>query len=375
VSLESVEVKPVANSGELRSFIKLPFTLHSKSSPWVPQLIIDQKKRFNRDKNPFFKHAEAEYFLAYRDGRPVGRISAHIDHTFNKFHDHRWGLFGFFECEDNQATADALFQAASNWLKVKGQDVVVGPMSFTTNDECGMLIEGFDRRPALLTPWNPQYYNKLTENGGFEKEMDLLMWHLDWKKRSDVKPAIFAAADHVRDEHGVTIRTIDKKNLAAEIATFMDIYNASWVRNWGFAPLTEEEITHMAKELKPLLDERWVCFAEKDGEAIGAGLALPDFNQVLKKLNGRLLPTGWLKGLINKSKIDAVRVVALGIKPEYHELGVGASIYRHYWEMSATTDMDGEAGWVLETNKAMNRAMEGMGSKLVSRYRIYKQQL
>jgi hypothetical protein len=371
-----LDVRPVAGKGELMMFIKLPWRLYRNEPNWVPPLLYERKRFFDRERNPFFKHAEAEYFLAWRDGRAVGRITAHIDHHFNEFHQHDWGMFGFFDCEEDPEAAVALLSTAETWLRDRRRDRMVGPMDFTTNDECGVLIDGYDLLPTILTNWHHPYYPGLIEGYGLSKAMDLYMWDLKVRERDKVHPAIWRAAAEVESKYGITVRPMRKKNMEAELGRFLEVYNAAWERNWGFVPLTEDEVRHYAKDLKPILDENWAFVAERNGETIGAALTLPDYNQVLTHLGGRLLPFGWAKALWYRRKIDRVRVFALGVKREYQHTGVAARFYElHYDSAERTRQKAGETGWILETNKSMNRAMEGMGGTIVRTYRVYEKML
>ena len=372
----ALDVRPVASKRELDTFIKLPWRLYRNVPNWVPPLLFDRKRFLDRSRNPFFQHAEVEFFLAWRGDQPVGRITAQIDRNFNEFQHHEWGMFGFFECENDPEAAAALLSSAADWLAARGRDRMVGPMDFTTNDECGVLIEGYDRLPTVLTNWHHPYYPGLIEGAGLTKAMDLYMWSLDVTQRAHVHPAIWKVAAEVESKYGITVRNMRKKDMEAEIGRFLEVYNAAWERNWGFVPLTEEEVRHYAKDLKQILDENWAFIAEKDGEPVGAALTLPDYNQVFKRLNGRLLPFGWAKFLWYKRKIDRVRVFALGVKPEYQHTGVGAKLYEMHWEAGERTRQGrGETGWTLESNKPMNRAMERMGGKIVRRYRVYERLL
>jgi GNAT superfamily N-acetyltransferase len=371
------EIRPVAGRRDLRRFIRLPFELYRNEPNWVPPLLMDLRKRLDPAKNPFFAHAEAQYFLAWRDGRVVGRICAHIDHRFNEFQDNAWGLFGFFECENDPETARRLLDSAEAWLRARGRDRMVGPMDFTTNDECGLLIEGHDLTPIILSPWHHRYYPALIEAAGLSKAMDLLMWSLNVSGRDKVHPAIWEAAAKVESEHGIVVRSFRKRDLEAEVERFLEVYNAAWERNWGAVPMTPDEARHYAKDLRPVMDENWAFIAEtRDGEVVGAALTLPDYNQVLAHLNGRLLPFGWAKALWYRRKIDKVRVFALGVKPAYQHTGVAAKFYEMHFDAAARTPQDGgEMGWILETNEPMNRAMEGMGGEVVRRFRIYEKEL
>jgi hypothetical protein len=375
----ALEVRYVTTKRDLTVFIKLPWRLYRDEPNWVAPLLMDLKRRLDQRKNPFFKHAQAQYFMAYRDGRAVGRISAHVDENFNRFQENNWGLFGWFECEDDREAARALMGAAEAWLGERGRDRMVGPMDFTTNDEIGVLIAGHEHPPLILCPWHHPYYQRLFEQDiGMDKAMDLYMWSLDVTRRDKVHPAIWEMADKLESEHGIVCRNFRKRNLQAEVTRFLEVYNSAWERNWGFVPLNEEEVRHYAKDLKPVLDENWAMVAERmdTGEVVGAALTLPDFNQVLAKLNGRLFPLGWITALRAKGKIDAVRVVALGVKPAYQHTGVAARFYQmHFDAAERTPQRGGEMGWILETNKPMNRGMAGMGAAIKRRYRLYEKNL
>jgi len=372
----ALEIRPVRTRRELAAFVKLPWQLYRDEPRWVAPLLMDVKKRLDQRRNPFFEHAQAQYFLAYHDGLPVGRISAHIDRNLNEFQGNEWGMFGWFECEHDPEAARALLDAAAGWLRERGRDRMVGPMDFTTNDEIGVLVQGHEHRPIILCPWHHPYYQQLLEDAGMVKAMDLYMWSLHVTGRERVHPAIWQAADQLEAEHGIVCRQFRKRDLQQEVTRFLEVYNASWERNWGFVPLNEKEVRHYAKDLKPVLDENWAMVAEHKttGEVVGAALTLPDFNQVLAKLNGRLLPLGWFTALRAKKKIGAVRVFALGVKPAYQHTGVAARFYQmHFDAAERTPQKGGEMGWILETNQPMNRAMEGMGGEIKRRYRVYEQ--
>jgi len=369
----SVEIRPARSRRDMTRFIKLPWRIYDNEPLWVPPLISERRRHLSRRRNPFFEHAEAEYFLAWRDGEPVGRISAHIDHRLNDLQDNRWGLFGFFESEDDPGVAAALLDAAEGWLRERGRDRMVGPLDFSTNHECGVLVEGHERPPQIFENWHHPYYGGLLEDAGLEKAMDLFKWELYISDKESVLPVIWELAEKLEPEHGIRLRHLNKRDLEQEVRRFSVIYNEAWENNWGAVPLTERELEQLAKEIKPILNENWGMFADKDGETVGAALTVPDFNQVLAKLDGRLLPFGWLTALRARDEIDRVRVFALGVKPEYQHTGVAAAFYAEHFRMaSITRQTGGEMGWILETNSAMNKAMEAMGGRLVKRYRIYE---
>jgi GNAT superfamily N-acetyltransferase len=376
----SVSIRQVQTRRELKRFVKVPFRLHSDQPQWVAPLIFERMEFLDRKKNPYFEHAEAEYFIAERDGEDVGRISVQVDSRWDEFQGGSDAMFGFFESADDPEVAGALLGAATEWARGKGRARLLGPMDFTTNDEIGILIEGYERRPMILEPWHPPYYKGLFEAEGFDKAMDVLMWELqfgDLKEGERFDPQIHAAAEKALHDEGIVIRNMRKRQMADEVRSFMDVYNEAWGDNWGFVPITDAEAEFQAKNLKQVIDEDWAYIAEKDGEVIGAALTLPDINQVMAKLNGRLLPFGWLKFLLGKGKIDQLRVFALGVKHAYQHTGVGAGLYLKHLEEAAKPGAieGGEMGWILETNKPMNRAMEGMGGKVVKRYRLFEKSL
>jgi len=376
----SLTIRPVRTRRELKRFVKLPFRLHRESEQWVPPLVFERMQFLDRKKNPWFEHGEAEYFLAERDGEPVGRITAQIDSRWDEFQGGKDAMFGFFEAAEDPEVVRALFDAAAGWARERGRERLLGPMDFTTNDEIGILIEGFERQPMILEPWHPPYYQRLIEAEGFGKAMDVLMWELrmgELKEGEKFDPSIHEAAEKALHDEGITIRNMRKRDMAGEVRRFMDVYNEAWGDNWGFVPITDAEVEFQAKNLKQVLDEEWTFMAEKDGEVVGAALTLPDINQVLAGMNGRLLPFGWGKFLLGKRKIDRLRVFALGVKHDYRHTGVAAGLYLEHIKMAALPDKIkwGEMGWILETNKPMNRAMEGMGGKIVKKYRLYERSL
>jgi GNAT superfamily N-acetyltransferase len=378
--MASVTIRPVRNRRQLKRFVKVPFHLHRDRPQWVPPLIFERMQFLDSRRNPYFEHAEVELFVAEREGEPVGRISAQVDHRWDEFQGGSDAMFGFFESAEDPQVARALLDAASEWAAARGRERILGPMDFTTNDEIGILIDGFEKRPMILEPWHPPFYRELIEAQGFAKTMDVLMWELnfgDLKEGERFDPSIHAAAEKALSDEGIVIRNMDKGEMAAEVRRFSDVYNEAWGDNWGFVPITDAEVEFQAKNLKQVIDESWTFMAEKDGEVVGAALTLPDINQVTAKLNGRLLPFGWLRFLAGRRGIDRLRVFALGVKHDYRRTGVAAGLYLKHLEtaMEPGAIQGGEMGWILETNEPMNRAMEGMGGKVVKRYRIYQRAL
>jgi len=373
-----VGVRPVESRSDLRGFIDLPFRLHAGSEQWVPPLKIERRLFLSKRLNAYFSHGEAQLFLARREGRVVGRISAQIDHAFNAHQGNAWGHFGFLEAEEDQEVFDVLLGAASGWLRERRRDRMVGPMDFSMNDESGVLIEGFDREPFIKQPWHPPYYQRMCEEAGLNKAIDLLMWELHITDRSKIVPGLVDMAETLEPEHGIRIRKMSRRRLSREMELFGETYNDAWKDNWGFVPYSEEDLRHYGQELQLVYDRNWFMVAEKvdTGESVGVAITVPDINQVLKKMGGRVLPFGWWHFLRRRRIMDRVRVGFLGVKPAYQHTGVAAGLYIEHFDMAIVTPQKwGEMGWILETNDAMNRGMEGMGGRVVKRYRIYEREL
>jgi GNAT superfamily N-acetyltransferase len=374
----SVEVSEVSGGRDLRRFIDLPYRLHANHPLWVPPLRLERRLFLNRRLNAFFSHGEAAYFLARDGGRVVGRVSAQINHAFNEHQDKRWGWFGFLELEDDPRVARALLDAAAGWLGARGMERIVGPADFSMNDESGVLIEGFELRPMIRQPWHPPYYQRLVEEAGMAKAMDLLMWNLEVSDRSRVLPVIFELAEKVESEHGIRVRPMRRRQLRKDLDAFAEVYNSAWSKNWDFVPYSKKDLDAYAQELQLVFDKHWFMIAERidTGEVVGMAMTIPDINQVLAKMGGRILPFGW-RHFVNKGRImDRVRVGFLGVKPEYQHTGVAAKLYvEHFNAAAVRRQSGGEMGWILETNTAMNRGMEAMGGRIVKRYRVYERPL
>ena len=373
----SVEVKPVVSRSDLREFIELPYRLHSNAENWIPPLRIERRAFLNPRLNAYFKHGEAQLFLARSEGRVTGRVSAQIDTAFNEFHGNAWGMFGFLELENDPAVMQALLEAAEGWLRERGRDLMIGPMDFSMNDESGVLIEGYERPAMVRQPWHPPYYRELCEAVGLEKAMDLFMWQLHISGRDNVMPIIWDLAEQLEPKHGIRIRKMSRRRLRHELDAFAEIYNEAWSRNWGFVPYSKADLDAYAQELQLVYDRNWFMVAEDaEGKTVGIAISVPDINQVLKRMNGRILPFGWWHYLNRKRIVTQVRVGFLGVRPAYQHTGVAAGLYAEHFEMADTTPVKGgEMGWILETNKAMNRAMKAMGGTIVKKFRVYERAL
>jgi hypothetical protein len=348
--------------------------LYKDNQYYVPELYMSQEALLNREKNPYFEHAEADYFLARdKQGKIVGRIMATVNQTYLDFTGHKAGFFGFFEVINDQNLAFALLDTAKNWLKERNMPEMIGPCNFSTNETCGLLIENFEKPPALLTTYNFEYYVSFVDAYGMTKMTDLLTYDLPAPALSDKLIQTSALLEERLAKRGITLRKINMKNFDADIERFLEIYNASWDNNLGFVPMSPNEVRHMGKDLKGIVDPDFVLFAEKDGKPIGLSLTLPDFNEVLINVKrGRLLPFGIFKILLNKSKIKRLRTVALGILPEYRRTGLDMVMYVHNFLTTRRKGLVGaEASWILEANLTMNRAIVSIGGVVDRKHRIY----
>lgn len=363
------------NGRALRQFIRLPWKLYRRDPYWVPPLIADMKKLLDRSKHPFFRHSSADFFLAWRDGELVGRIAAILNNNHNRFHNERTAFFGFFESVNDKDVASALLDRAAQWARDLKMDELRGPMNYSTNETLGILVEGFDTPPCIMMSHNPGYYSELMESAGFEKAMDLYAWWL--LTESGLNPKIIRVGEKVLKDQGIRIRTIDVKRFWEEVEVIKRIYNDAWSANWGFVPMTDAEFNHLAKDLKTVLDPRVVLIAEKDGEPVAFSLTLPDFNQALKKVNGRLFPLGLPLLLYHARHIRQVRVLALGIaKKVQNWSGLGAALYYESFRRGVEAGYRScEFSWTLESNDLINRSMRLFGARIYKRYRIYRKTL
>jgi GNAT superfamily N-acetyltransferase len=371
-------------------FVDLPFRLHANRPYWVPPLKLERRIFLNRRLNAFFAHGEAEYFLAWRadggDGaalsskgaRPVGRISAHIDHAYNAYHRAKWGWFGFLEIEEDEEALAALLSTAEQWLRARGCERMVGPADFTVNDGCGVLVDGFDASTMILEPWQPPYYQRLLEQSGMAKATDMLVWDISYADRYNSLPVLFELAEKAETEHGIRLRSMSRLHLRRELDAFADIYNVAWSDHWGFVPYSKKDLDAYAQELQLAFDKHWFMVAERadTGEVVGVAITVPDLNQVLRKMKGRILPFGWWHFLRKGRIMTRIRIGFLGVKPAYQHTGVAARLYVYHFDMAERRPQtSGHCGWILETNEPMNRAMEAMGSHVVKRYRMYERPL
>lgn len=343
----------------------------------MPPLKLEMRDRLDRAKHPFFHHAQAEFFLAERGGRVVGRIAAIANRLHNELHEDKVGFFGCFEAEDDQAIADALFDTAADWLRARGLDTMRGPVNLSVNDESGLLVDGFDLPPTIMMPHNPPSYPRLVERAGFAAAKNLFVYtggHAD--HFVPIPERLRRATSMLAQRYGITLRSLNLRKWDEELATVKEIYNKAWEKNWGFVPMTDREIDHLAAQLKPVVVPELIPFAEREGRVVGFGVTLPDMNEALRHHNGSIL--GALRGLymIRAKKIRRARIPLLGILPEVRGKGVDAMLYDWIWEKCGARGIYwGEAGWILEDNTAMNLGLEKMTFRVYKTYRMYDRPL
>ena len=370
----AIEVRPIQLPKDATAFMDVWWKIYAKDAHWVPPLRFERKTFFNPAKNPYFKQATIQLFMAYRDGEAVGTISAQVDHGYQKVED-KVGFFGFFEFVDDEAVARALLDAAVDWLRGQGMTRAMGPFNFNTNHECGLLVDPFDSDPLVMMVWNPPYYRTIYEKLGLSKAKDLYAY---WMDNDGPCPGRIAdLSDRFMKRHPeVKIRGMNMSEFDAEVERVHAIYNSAWEDNWGFVKMTDDEFKYMAHGVKEMLDARYCFMAEIDGKPVAFSITLPDYNQVVKPMNGRLFPFGWWHFLTRRSKVDQIRVFTLGIHKDYQRLALGAPLYKHTWDAGVQNKVKGaEASWILEDNHRMRGALEKLGAKIYKTYRIYQQEI
>jgi GNAT superfamily N-acetyltransferase len=384
---ERFSIREIKSRADKLRFIKFPWTIYHDDPYWVPPFISERVAFLDPTKNPSLEHIDVALFLAERpapNGKPeiIGTIAALINRRHNEFHQEKVGFFGLFEVIDDQAVADALLATAENWVHVHLPDATAirGPMNFSTNDECGTLVDGFDSRPLLFMTYNPRYYVRLLEAAGYCGAMDLWAWTMDtdafFSQSLPYLQKMERVVKAVRDRHGLTIRNVNMHDIANEKLRLKKIYNAAWERNWGFVPVTEAEMEHIADGLLQFVNPALVFFVEKDGEPVGFSLTLPDINIPVQAANGSLFPFGWVRFLLARRKIDWIRVFAMGVVAEYRNKGVDALMY---YETALAAKRQGykhaESSWILANNTMMNNTLANIGFHVYKTYRVYEKPL
>lgn len=375
--MAAIEISTAASPRERDAFIEFPWSIYRDDPAWVPPLILERKEFLNRKKHPFYLHGDAELFLARRQGEIVGRLMASDDPLYNALHRSNVGCFGLFESINDREVATALFGAAEDWLRQRGRTAVMGPIDYSTNYVCGLLIKGFEHPPTLLTAHNPPYYADLIEACGFRKEKDWFAWW--FCKFGEPVDRLQRIVEARAARHRVVIRPMNVRKLAEEGARLRKIFNQAWEKNWGFVPLTEPEAEHMAKEMKPLLVPEMALIAEIDAEPVAFVVCIPDLNVALRHINGRLtrfgFPIGLIKLLYYKARIRTARLGVLGVVEKYRGAGIAEALVLRIIREGARRGLTGELSMTLEDNVRVNRFIEAMEADKYKTYRIYNKTL
>jgi len=369
--MDRIKVEKVVTRKDRREFIRFPWEVYRGDPNWVPPLIMDMKEKLDPARNPFFEHAEMELFLARRGGRVAGRIAAILDRDHNSFQNETAAFFGLYESLDDPEVAAALLDTAGAWGKARGMTVLRGPMNLSMNDECAFLLEGFDSPPVLMMPYNPPYYLDLMAKAGLTKAKDLYAFIMS--RDHDTALKVAAVVERAKKVLPAVLRTVDVKNAAAEAEKIAYIYNNGWKKNWGFVPWTPNEMKHMVGKLRTMADPDLVVFAEIEGKPVGFAFGLPNYNEVLRKMNGRLFPVGWLIFLLNKKRIKSMRALVFGVVKDYYHTGLSYLLYSEFERNAIRKGYQwGELSWQLEDNDAVNHFAASIGAKIYKKYRIYQ---
>lgn len=365
----------VNSSAEKREFLKFPYRHYKEDTFWVPPLYVEQKKLLDPRKNAFFNHGDVALFMAKKNGELAGRIAAIEDRRFNEHHGTNIGFFGFFESINDTYIAKLLVRVARDWLLERGYDTMMGPANPSMMDELGFLVEGFDYYPSLMMPYTKPYYDQLMKDCGFGKSMDLLAYRVN--QESVARDRMERAGRMIKRKlPGISIRKINMKELKNEVQIIRDIYNKAWSRNWGFLPMTKKEFDDLASHLKKIVDPEVLLIVEMEGSPIAFSISLPDYNQVFKTMNGKLLPTGIFKFLFKGKKINALRTMLMGVLPEYQGKGIDALLNQETINRgSANNYYSSEMSWILESNTQMIRVAERLGGIMEKRYRLYEKSI
>ncbi len=367
-----MEITRVKTIAELKSFIDLPYRLYKNDPVWVPPLRDEQHGQFDPIRNPLLQHCEYELFMLHQDGKIAGRIAAFIDKLAVEAWGEAVGLFGYYECPPDAQASTLLLDAARQWLAGRAMKRMRGPWSFVSQ-EWGAVVEGFEPSPVVMAPYNPAYYNDQFKAYGLAKVKDLLVYFIDVRQGYQIPERILTLTERVAERYKVHVRQLDMSRFDQEVETIISLSNQSLVSNWGYSPVTEAEVRALAHDLKPIIHPTAVLFAEDQaGKPIGVAIAIPDVNQILKRMNGSLFPLGWLKLLWKLPRLKQYRMFALGVIPEYHACGIDSLIYRALYESCYSADIRVEINYVLEDNYPMNNAILKLGAKPLRRYRVYE---
>jgi hypothetical protein len=372
-----ITIKKVENGADKKKFIDFVHDLYKDDKNYVPELYLAQSDLINPAKNPFFKHSKADLFIAEKDGKVVGRIAAIRNNNYNEFTNTKSGFFGFFDVVNDYEVAKKLLDTANDWIKKEGLTDIIGPTNFSTNETCGLLVEGLDSPPVIMMTYNKAYYQTFLEKYGFKKQMDLVAYTLDPMDMPEKLLRLAKGIEERLKRRNITVRKINMKAFDSEVKAVKDIYNAAWDKNWGFVPMTDDEFKYQAKDMKMILDKDFAYVAEENGKVIAFSLTIPNVNEIFITIKrGRLLPTGLFKLLMNKSKIKSARVITLGVLEEYRKLGIDVVFYAKNMETAREKKLKyAEASWILENNKEMNSPLISINAKPYKKYRIYEKKL
>lgn len=369
-----IEIRSVRTRRDYRQFIRFPYTLYKGDPNWVPPLIRAEKFTFLPRKNPYFLHSEVQLFLAIRFGKVVGRISAHEYREHNRIHNDATGFFGFFESIHSQRVANALLNAALQWLKSKGYKRMMGPFNFTVNDSSGILVDGTNIPPMVMMPYNPYYYAKMLEGYGMRRKHDQFAWKIDDQR--GMHPLTKRIADLCRHMPGLIIRRINMKDFENEIRKAYHVYSNAWNNEWGSIPPTWEEFYRFARRFRTFGDPNYAVLIELNETPVGVGLAIPNVNESLIKMKGRLLPFGFMKLIFNRKKIKTMRVLVMEAIAGFENRGVDALLYGMFYEQALLDGIQwAELSWTLESNTRMNKILEMTGAEKYKTYRVYEQDI
>jgi GNAT superfamily N-acetyltransferase len=381
--MAGLKITPASNKSELQQFITFPWKVYENDPYWVPPLISERKEFFDPERNPFFEHAEADFFLARRNGEVVGTIGAFSNHLYNETHNSNSGFFGFFEVLDEPETAAELLKTAEAWARKAGHDEIIGPMQYSTNDELGLLVDGFDDAPRILMTYNPARYQGYLEGAGYENAMDLWAYAMQIREVLEAMPEkVHRVSQKILKRWNLKIRPINMKEYEKEAELILQIYNAAWEQNWGFVRMTETEAQLLAKQLKQIIDPDFALMVERDGKPVAFGIALPDLNQPLRLAYPRpgtpelltLIKMVWHWKV--RPKMTWIRAWGLGVLPEFHGQGLESLLLLELSETARRKGyQDSEMSWVLENNDKVNRSLAMLGAQVYKTYRIYKKAL
>jgi GNAT superfamily N-acetyltransferase len=365
-------LREITTKRDISRFIRFPWKIYQNDPNWVPPLIVERRELLNPQKNPFFEHAEVKLYMAADEaGNELGRIAGIVNSNHIRTHKEKAGFFGLFECADNQAAADCLLDAAAGFLRSRGMETMRGPENLSVNDDIGLLIQGFDTPPMIMMPHNPVYYERLIESYGCRKAMDLFAYYGEFRTGRIAEQVAKGAEIVGRRQHS-TIRPLRMNDFNAELERIHAVYSSAWEENWGAVAMTDREFRHLAESLKQVIDPDLCLIAEVRGEVAGFSLALPDLNQILIRLNGRLFPFGIFKFMYHKRKIDALRILTMGVLKKFRHRGIDSGLYYEtYRQALAKGIWRGEMSWILENNTAMNRIVENLGFRIYKKYRLY----